>query len=114
MHVNDLGFVWFGPAPCCMDQLPPPPPPLHGPALLLVTTVFLPGGFASQPSSAEHSSQTLDHVTLDPPSVVPELLVYSLQTGHSPRAWCTCMPAGILARLPPSNALAGHACFGKG
>ena len=25
---------------------PPPPPSLHGPALLLVTTVFPPGGFA--------------------------------------------------------------------
>ena len=45
-HVNDLGFAWTGSPPCCMDQLPPPPPPLHGPALLLVPTVFPPGGFA--------------------------------------------------------------------
>ena len=37
-HVNDLGFVWTGPPPCCMDQLPPP--------LLPVTTFFPPGGFA--------------------------------------------------------------------
>ena len=31
-HVNDLGFAWTGPPPCCMDQLAPlfawtgPPP----------------------------------------------------------------------------------------
>ena len=36
---------WTSP-PCCMDRLPPPPPSLHGPALLLVPTIFLPGGFA--------------------------------------------------------------------
>ena len=22
-HVNDLGFAWTGPPPCCMDRLPP-------------------------------------------------------------------------------------------
>ena len=49
VHVNDLGFAWTGPPPCCTDRLPPPPPPppsLHGPALLLVPTVFPLGGFA--------------------------------------------------------------------
>ena len=39
------GIAWTGP-PCCMDRLPPPPPSLHGPALLLVPTIFPPGGFA--------------------------------------------------------------------
>ena len=39
-HVNDLGFAWTGP-PCCMDRLAPS---LYGPALLLVPTVFPPGG----------------------------------------------------------------------
>ena len=44
-HVNDLGLAWTGPPPCCMDQLPRAPS-LHGAALLLVTTVVLPGDFA--------------------------------------------------------------------
>ena len=42
-HVNDLGFAWIGPPPCCMDQL----------TLLFAWTsappcsyVFPPGGFA--------------------------------------------------------------------
>ena len=43
-HVNDLGFVWSGPAPCSWTNCPLPPS-LHGPALL-ITTVFPPGGFA--------------------------------------------------------------------
>ena len=34
-HVNDLGFAWPGPPPCCMDW-----------PHLLVPMVFLPGGFA--------------------------------------------------------------------
>ena len=45
-HVNDLGFAWASPPPCCMDRLAPS---LHGPALLLVPTGFPidpPGGFA--------------------------------------------------------------------
>ena len=35
-HVNDLGFAWTGPPPCCMDQLAPlfawtgPPPCSYG------------------------------------------------------------------------------------
>ena len=59
-HVNDLGFAWTGPPPCCMDRLAPSlhgpalllvvwtgwPSSLYGPALLFVPTVFPPGGFA--------------------------------------------------------------------
>ena len=43
-HVNDLGFAWTGPS--SLLHGPTAPPSLHGPALLLVSTVFPPGGFA--------------------------------------------------------------------
>ena len=41
--LNDLGFVWTGPPPCCMDRLAPPL--CMDRPHILVPTVFLPGGF---------------------------------------------------------------------
>ena len=41
-HVNDLAFVWTGPAPCCMDQLPPPSLCMDRPSSLFFRQVVLP------------------------------------------------------------------------
>ena len=47
-HVKDLGLAWTG-LPCCMDRLAPL---FAWTGLLLVPTVFLPGGFTLQVHTA--------------------------------------------------------------